>query len=229
MVDRSVHPTAEVAGRHVQPDEWGVGLAIRAADSTYRRRGGSRTVTAPCRGGIPVGVRIAWADGNCRPVVPARGAAAKAPRVGHRAGRVRGQGPSAPIDRTTARRARRLLLQVPLQAGAHHDPAERSRRAVARVPVAWGEWAVPASVSVARSRPVRGPSSRVPAAMRRRGRSLQISLAIRRRVCRPLSVSTTAGLAPSHPAARVCHNTPANVIQGSWSTANTWSATLVGQ
>ena len=50
-----------------------------------------------------------------------------------------------------------------------------------------GEWAVPASVSVARSRSLRGRSSRVPAAMRRRGRSLQISLAIRRRVCRPLS------------------------------------------
>ena len=93
----------------------------------------------------------------------------------------------------------------------------------------WGEWAVPASVSVARSRSLRDRSSRVPAAMRRRGRSLQISLAIRRRVCRPLSSINHARLCSIASGGQGAPQRVSKHHEGPWSTANTWSGTSVRQ
>ena len=86
----------------------------------------------------------------------------------------------------------------PLRRAASAVRARRSPPAGATAQEASAEAAVRPSVSAARSRFPRGPSSRGLSAMRRRGRSLQISFGVRRRGCRPLSSINHAGPAPSH-------------------------------
>jgi len=206
-------PTTGVAEGSVPQVAGHAAAASRAAASMRCRRGGLRWATAPCRGGTPVVVRIGVVvDGNCRPVVPARQtAAAVALRVGRRGGRVGGSGPAAAIGRTAAPRARRL----PPQTGPGHDRVGRSRQEAAKVPAVWVQGPVRASLSAARNQNLLGPSSRVLSARRRRGRSLHISFAVRRRGYRPLSSINHTGPAPSHTGTGVRRDGPANVVRPS--------------
>jgi hypothetical protein len=198
-VDSSVHPTAEVVGRPVPLDAWAVGPASRVPDSTDRRRGGSRSVAAPCRGAIPVAVRIgAAADGNCHRVVPDRGTAAEAGRVGHPAGRARDPAPAPPIGRTAVPRARCF----PPRMGSGHDLARQSRQAGARAPEAWGR----GRFGLRCRRLVVGffgtrPAELFPQCVVAVGHCT-ISFGVRRRGCRPLSSINYTGSAPSHTADR---------------------------
>jgi hypothetical protein len=204
------------AGRSVPPDAWNAAAARRVAAPTHCRPGGWRSASARCRAAIPVVVRVGAADGSCRPVVPGRGTAAEARRVGHSADRAQDQGPVARVRHPAGSSGRRP--SVPPQTASGPALARRSRQEAGRAPEAWREQPVRASVPAARSRSLPGLSTRVLSAKRRRGRSQQISFGVRRRGHRPLSSINYRRSDRSHPATRVRRNRPANTDDGPWRT-----------
>ena len=212
MVDPAVGWLVAAAGRSVPPDAWNAAAARGAADPTHCRPGGWRSASARCREAFRVVVRIGAADESCRQVVPVRGTAAEARRVGHPAARVQDQRPVASGWHRAGSRARRLSL--PPQTVSGPDLARRSRQEAGRALQVWREQPVRASVPTARSRSLPGLSSRALSAMRRRGRSLQISLGVRRRGRRPLSSINYTRSDPSHTATSVRRNRPANTNDG---------------
>jgi hypothetical protein len=230
--------------------------ASPAAGSTRRRRDDWGPASARCRGANRVAARIGTvADGNCRRVGPDRGTVAAHPvavPAGH--GRHSAAAPVA-VPADLGRRSGVALLVGPADLGrhsaavpvAHHGRARgqgqaaprcpqpgavarvaRSRRVGATAPVAGGRALTPASAWAARSRFPRGPSTPVPSAMRRRGRSLHISFALRRHVCRPPSSINHSWAAPSHPGTRVSRDRPANLGSPTWRTTAAKTGTTTG-
>jgi hypothetical protein len=210
-VDSSVHSTAQVAGRPVPLDAWAVGPASRVPDSTDRRRGGSRSVAAPCRGAIPVAVRIgAAADGNCHRVVPDRGRRRR--RVGLTTRRA-GLGTRRRRRPSAERRCRALgvFLAGWARATIWRDEVDRRARGHRRLG-GRGRFGLRCRRLVVGFLGAR-PAELFPQCVVAVGHCT-ISFSVRRRGCRPLSSINYTGSALSHTATRVRRDRPANTLRG---------------